>query len=302
MRKRSGSQSSSRVQPSRRLNRRLASTIRAAVRSQLGAVDVPAGHRPQQRRPLGEGVGEDAAQELAQDQRVDDRRAVLGHDRGGRVRRAAGQAVVAPGEIGLIRARAVVVRPAGVDRQPERHRLQRARLVAGELQPLHVRRRSDSASPPTCAAARREPSASRSPEPVARADLVQRAQQRRRRRRSAATARRSARARRTPSPRRSCRPAEIVSRPSASQRALAASTASGSDDAAQGPEREDVLVLDPHLPAALGGVDVLAADRARRARVARHARGLRRGPRRRAAAPRRTWPPGSCGSAASRSR
>ena len=89
---RSGSQSSAGCQPSRMLNTRLASTIRRAVAPQLGAVDVPAGDRGQQRRPLGERVGEHAAQELAQDQRVHHRGPVLGLDRGGDVRLAAAPA------------------------------------------------------------------------------------------------------------------------------------------------------------------------------------------------------------------
>ena len=54
---------------------------------------------------------------------------------------------------------------------------------------------------------------------------------------------------------------------------LVAAGAGGEDvvgvgDAAHRPEREHVLVLHPRLLAALGGVDVLAADRARGAAVA----------------------------------
>ena len=127
------------------------------------------------------------------------------------MRVAAGQAI-GRRKVGLVGAGAVVVGAARVDREAERHRLQRARLVAGELQALHVRRERRRALADTSAAAR-EPWASSGAEPLARADLVDARAAARRRRRSAATARRSGRARRTPSPTRSSRPAEIVSRP-----------------------------------------------------------------------------------------
>ena len=51
---------------------------------------------------------------------------------------AAGEAVELAREVGLVGAGAVVVGSAGVHGEAERHRVQRARLVAGELEALHV--------------------------------------------------------------------------------------------------------------------------------------------------------------------
>jgi hypothetical protein len=69
-----------------------------------------------------------------------------------------------------------VVGPARVDRQPERHRLQRARLVARQLEPLHVRREGGG---PAADLGGRPARALRQQvaEPRPRADLVQRSQQ-----------------------------------------------------------------------------------------------------------------------------
>ena len=45
------------------------------------------------------------------------------------------------GEVDLVGAAAIVIGAAGADREPQRHRLQRARLVAGNLQTLDLRRK-----------------------------------------------------------------------------------------------------------------------------------------------------------------
>ena len=235
-------------------------------------------------RPLGVRIGEHAAQELAQDQRVHDRRAVLGFDRTGDVRFASVEAVVVAGQVGLVGAAAVVVGAARVDREAERHRLQRARLIPGELEPLDVRgerlgsaadRARGSAAIPR-RAGRRCPS--RAPiSSIARSS-------------ASASPNRSHGASIRPFSAHSIAhaivpPVEIVSSPSSSQRELAAITASASLIAAQRSEREHVLVLHPGLLAPRTLVDVLAADRARRTGVARHLAQLgdlarRRAPRR----------------------
>ncbi len=172
--------------------------------AQLGAVGVPAGHRGQQRGPLVERLGEHAAQELAQDERVHDGGPVLGLDRRRDVRRAAAEPVMVAGQVGLVGTRAVVVGAPGVHRQAQRHRVHRAGLVAGQLQALDLRRelRRAAADP-----LRRAPRAlgEQVAQPLPGADLVQRPAAARPRRRTAARARRSGRARRTPWPRRSCR-------------------------------------------------------------------------------------------------
>src|SRR3954453_446047 len=234
-------------------------------RLQLRRVDVPAAHGAQEARPLGVGLLEDAAQELAEDQRVHDRGAVLGLDRGRDVRLAAREAVEAPGHVGLVGARAVVVRAAGDDREDERHRLQRARLVAGELHALDVRRervralpdllrrraralgeqragpraRADLGAPPPPRGpppsdAPREPSASSAPMP-SRAPIssITRSS-------ASASPKRSHGASIRPRSTHSIAhaigpPAEMLPSPSSSQRPLAASTASGSETPHSGP-------------------------------------------------------------------
>ncbi len=181
---------------------------------------------------------------------------------------------MAAGEVGLVGARAVVVGAARVDREAERHRLQRARLVPGELEPLDVRGECLRALPDgarggaraASPAARRAPRARRSPRwragaPPASPNRSHGASIRPRSAHSIAQA--------------IVPPAEIVSRPSSSQRPLASSTASGSETPHIGPEREDVLVLDADLLAGGAPVDVLAADRARGAAVACDAAGVR---------------------------
>ena len=175
-----------------------------------------------------------AAQELAQDQRVHQRRPVLGLDRGRAASAPPCRRSTLAGEVGLVGAGAVVVGAARADRQAQRHRLQRPRLVAGDLQPLRR-------------AARTSAPAARSSRP--RAACPRRAA---RRGRSRAPISSSARSSASPSPKRShgasirprsahsiakaiVPPAEIVSRPSSSQRALAASTTSGSATPHSGP-------------------------------------------------------------------
>src|SRR3954447_18963486 len=149
----------------------------AGGRLELVSVDVPAGHRAQQPRPLGERVVEDAPQELAEDERVHDGRAILRADRGGDVGRAAAQAVVAPGEVGFVGARAVVVGAARVDRETERHRLQGARLVARQLEALDLRGEGDRSLADDVRRGARALGQQRA-EPLARADLVDRAEHR----------------------------------------------------------------------------------------------------------------------------
>ena len=200
---------------------------------QLVAVDVPPGDDPQQRRPLVERLGEHPAEELAQDHRVHDRRAVLGLDRGQDVRRAPVEPVEVTGQVGLVGAGAVVVGAAGVDREAERHRVQGARLVAGHLHALDVRREVGRVTadllgcPPG-------PLGQQRPDAGAVADLVERAQQR--------LAVAEAQPGRVDQPRSAhsiaqamVPPAEMVSIPSSSQRALAASTSSASDTPHIGP-------------------------------------------------------------------
>jgi hypothetical protein len=60
---------------------------------------------------------------------------------------AAGEAVEVAGEVGLVGAGAVVVGAARVHGQAERHRVEGARLVAGELEALDVRREGVRALP-----------------------------------------------------------------------------------------------------------------------------------------------------------
>src|SRR3954454_603115 len=251
-------------------------------RLQLLGVDVPAADRAQETRPLRVGLREDAAQELAQDQRVHDRGAVLSLDRGGDVRLAAGEAVEPAGEVGLVRAGAVVVGAARVDREPERHRLQRPRLVAGQLHALHVRREGLRALPDDL---RRRPRAlgQQRADALARADLVEHAQQRvrvaeaqpRRVDEAALDALHRPRDRAAGGDRVE---AEFVAKAARGEHGV------GIGHAAQRAEREDVLVLDADLLSARSLVDVLAADRARGAAVARDparlGEVLRRQPRR----------------------
>ena len=122
---------------------------------------------------------------------------------------------------------------------------------------------------PIACAARRLPSASRSPTPSRWPIRFDRAQQRVAAAERAATARRAVRARRTPSRRRCVPPALIVSMPSSSQRCDARSTASRVADAAQRAEREQALVLERAPSLVADRVDVLAADGAGHAARAR---------------------------------
>ena len=162
---------------------------------------------------------------------------------------AAVEAVEVAGEVGLVGAGAVVVGAARVDREPERHRLQRPRLVAGQLQALDVRREVV-ASP-----ADQRGGGPRSPRRAARRGP--------RRRPISSSARSSASA----SPKRShgassrprsahsiakaiVPPAEMVSRPSSSHRRAGLEHGVGVGDAAQRAEREHVLVLHPRRAAA----------------------------------------------------
>src|SRR3954470_15208064 len=238
-------------------------------RLELRRVDVPAAHGAQEARPLGVGLLEDAAQELAEDQRVHDRGAVLGLDRGRDVRLAAREAVEAPGQVGLVGARAVVVRAAGVDREAERHRLQRARLVAGELHALDVRRERVRALPDLLRRRARALGEQRA-DALARADLVDHAEQ--------AAGVPEAQPRRVDQAALDAfhRPRDRAAGGDRVEPELVAAAACGEDrvgvgDAAERAEREDVLVLDAHALAIGALVDVLAADGARRAAVARDA-------------------------------
>ena len=279
---RAGSQSSAGTQPSRRLNTRLARTIRRAVACSSLAVDVPAGDRRQQVRPLRNGSVEDAAQELAQDHASPSPRPGP-RSRPPRATCASPPAkpVEVAGQVGLVGARAVVVRAAGVDGQPERHRVQRARLVAGQLQALdvHGERRGAAARPlgGRAATPRRAASPSPSPRPISS----------------------SARSRAAPSPNRSH---GASSSPRSAHSIAQAIGAAGGDgvepelvaagtgrqhlvgvgDAAHRAEGEDVLVLDPRRRPAGGAVDVLAADRAGGAAVPGRAAQRRPAPRQRA--------------------
>ena len=131
--------SSPAVQPSRWLRHLRALTTRRATVRSSSAVIRPAGHGAEHLGGLGVEVGEDAAEELAEDQRVHDGGAVLGLDRGDGGCGTAVEAVGAVREIGLIGPRAVVIGAPGADGQAEGHGVQAARVVAGELQPLDVR-------------------------------------------------------------------------------------------------------------------------------------------------------------------
>src|SRR5205823_8771451 len=97
------------------------------------------GHRPEQLGRFAPEVWKYAAEELAQDERVDQGGPVLGLDGPGGGLVGAVAAVGGRGEVDLVSPAAVVVGPAGTDREPEGHRLQRPRLVPRQLQPLHVR-------------------------------------------------------------------------------------------------------------------------------------------------------------------
>ena len=157
---------------------------------------------------------------------------------------------------------------AGVDGEAQCHRVQRARLVPGQLQAFDLRRERDRALPddlgrPTGALRQQRA------ETLLGADQVQGAQQRG----TIAEA----------EPRRVDqaalgalhRPRDGAARRDRVQAQLVAAGAGGEHvvrvrHPAQRTEREHVLVLHALGAAALAGVDVLAADRARRARVARH--------------------------------
>src|SRR3954471_2558687 len=254
----------------------------ARGRLELRAVDVPAADGAEQARPLGVRVLEHAAQELAEDQRVHDRGPVLGLDRRGDVRLAAGQAVEAAREGRLVGTRAGVVGAAGVDGEAERHRLQRARLVARQLHPLDLGRERLRALPDDLRRRARALGEQRA-DALARADLVEDAQQRVRvaeaqpRRVDEATldALHRPRDRAAGGDRVE---AEFVAKAARGEHGV------GIGHAAQRAEREDVLVLDADLLSARSLVDVLAADRARGAAVARDparlGEVLRRQPRR----------------------
>ena len=204
LRKRSGSVSSAGVQPASRLNSRLAATMRRAVSRSSSPVTSQPVTAPQHLRRLGVEVVEHPAQELAEDQRVHQRGLVLGLDRVAHGVERDVPAIDLVREVHLVGAAAVVIGAARADGEPERHRLQRPRLVAGNLEPLDLRRDRDAVVADRRArragcprpADRRAPRARRSARSRAAA---------RRRCRTSATARRASRARRTPSRRRSCR-------------------------------------------------------------------------------------------------
>ena len=139
----------------------------------------------------------------------------------------AGEAVDLTGQVGLVGARAVVVGAARVDGEAEGHRVQGARLVAGHLQTLDVRREVGGAAADLFG---------RPPRALGEQRTQVGAVRRSRRGRAAP---------RRPSPNRSqgasmrprsahsmaqaiVPPAEMVSRPSSSHRALASSTSSAS--------------------------------------------------------------------------
>ncbi len=219
---------------------------------------------------------------------------------GGGVRRPPCEAVEAPGEVGLVGARAVVVGAAGVDGEAQRHRLQRARLVAGQLEALDVRRRSARRRAADPRGRARGPRRSRAPRPVA-------ARRSRRARAAAPPRRRSAATARRCSPRSAhsiahaiVPPVEIVSSPSSSQRPLAASTASGSTTPHSGPSAKTFSYSTRAPCRPRPAVDVLAADGARRRSCRGRRRAPRRGPRRPGRGASRTSPAGSCAWAASR--
>jgi hypothetical protein len=112
---------------------------------QLLCRHIPAGDRTQHLRTLGIEVAQHAAQELAQDQRVHQRRAILRVDRvPHRVERRI-PPIDLVREVHLVRAAAIVIRPPRAHRKPKRHRLQAARLVTGDLETLHLRRKRDAA-------------------------------------------------------------------------------------------------------------------------------------------------------------
>jgi hypothetical protein len=104
---------------------------------------VPAGDALQHVGGLGVEILEDAAKELAEDERVHERRFVLGVD--GVVDRVDrySPTIHFVREIHLVSAAAVVVRTAGANGEAQRHRLQRSRLVAGNLEALDLRGKRD---------------------------------------------------------------------------------------------------------------------------------------------------------------
>ena len=180
---------------------------------------------------------------------------------------AAVEPVVAAGQVGLVGARAVVVGAARVDREARAPwPAASAARSPGSSRPLTCG--ANAADPwPTSSAAAREPSASSAPRPSRTADLVERAEHRvrvaeaqpRRVEEAALGALHRPRDR-----------AAGRDRVDAVRVAAPAGLEDGVRvrDAAQRPEREDVLVLDPGLLPAGPLVDVLAADRARSAAVA----------------------------------
>ena len=176
-----GSVSSARVQPSRRLKARLASTIRRAVAaSSSPSMSQPVTRRSSARPLLRTGRRTRRAGTCTGSASPSPRRGPPSRSPPRRAAAPPSRRSSVAGEVGLVGARAVVVGAARVDREAERHRLQRARLVAGQLEALDVRgevRPSPGRRPRRRA---REPSASSVAEPLARADLLDRAQHRRR--------------------------------------------------------------------------------------------------------------------------
>ena len=204
------------------------------------------------------------------------------------------------GEVHLVGAAAIVIGAARAHREPERHRLQRPRLVAGNLEALHLRRERDAA------VADRQRRRGGCPRPAGRRGPRARPISSIARSSASPLAERQPRLVEQPRSTHSIAkaivpPVLIVSMPELVAALRRAQHGVGVADAAQRAQREQALVLEAHAAVA-ERVDVLAADRAgdaARARAARASTLSCLG--RQAARPPRTCRSGSCASAACRS-
>ena len=121
--------------------------MRPAVSRSSSARHVPAGDAPQHLGGFGVEILEHAAQELADDQRVHQRGLVFGVDGMANGIERHVPAIDLVREIDLVGAAAIVVGAARADGETQRHRLQRPRLVAGNLESLDLRREGDAVVP-----------------------------------------------------------------------------------------------------------------------------------------------------------
>ena len=124
------------------LNSFLAATIRWLVIISSAGGNVPAADHLQHSSGFCIQIREHSAEKLAEDQRIDQRRAVFALD-GGQHRSFVGLATVASiGKIGFVGSAPIVIGPARSDGKAQRHGLSGARFVTGNFQSFNVCRQS----------------------------------------------------------------------------------------------------------------------------------------------------------------